>query len=50
MREKSEVSIKEISKILEISTGSVRHHIEKLKKRNMIEHTGSTQKGKWIIK
>ena len=50
LREKPEVSIKEISKTLEISTGSVRHHIEKLKKRNMIEHTGSTKKGKWIIK
>ena len=50
LKEKPEVSIKEISKILEISTGSVRHHIEKLKKRNMIVHTGSTKKGKWIIK
>ena len=50
LREKPEVSIKEISKILEISTGSVRHHMEKLKKRNMIEHIGSTKKGKWIIK
>ena len=32
--------MKEISKILETSSGSVRHHIEKLKKRNMVEHTG----------
>ena len=37
LKEKPEVSIKDISKILEISTGSVRHHIEKLKKRNMVE-------------
>ena len=36
--------MKEISKILETSSGSVRHHIEKLKKRNMVEHTGITQK------
>ena len=50
LRERPEVSIKEISKILEISTGSVRHHMEKLKKKNMIEHIGSTKKGKWIIK
>ena len=50
LRERPEVSIKEISKILEISTGSVRHHMEKLKKENMIEHIGSTKKGKWIIK
>ena len=50
LQEKPEASIKEISKTLDLSIGSVRHHIEKLKKRNMVKHVGSTKKGRWIIK
>ena len=44
-----EISVKEIANILEISVGGVRYHINKMKKNGLIEHIGSTKKGKWVI-
>lgn len=46
---KSDISVNEIAEILEISVGGVRYHINKMKKAGLIEHTGSTKKGKWIV-
>lgn len=44
-----EISIKEIADELEMSISGVRYHIDNLKKEGIIEHIGSTKKGKWII-
>ena len=49
MRETPEISVKEIAQILYISVGDVRYHINKMKESGLIEHIGSTKKGKWII-
>ena len=46
---KPETTINEIAEILGISVGGVRYHINKMKKAGIIEHTGSTKKGKWLI-
>lgn len=46
---KPEISVNEIAEILKISVGGVRYHINKMKKSGLIEHTGSTKKGKWIV-
>lgn len=49
MRETPKISVKEIAQILDISVGGVRYHINKMKESGLIEHIGSTKKGKWII-
>ncbi|MCM1143765.1 MAG: putative DNA binding domain-containing protein [Blautia sp.] len=49
MQESPEISIKEVAEILDISISGVRYHINKMKKRGMLEHQGSTKKGKWIV-
>lgn len=43
------ISVNEIAKILGISVSGVRYHINKMKKTGLIEHTGSTKKGQWIV-
>lgn len=45
MRTRPKISVNEIAKILGISVGGVRYHINKMKKTGLIEHTGSTKKG-----
>lgn len=49
MGEKPAITVKEIASRLKISDGGVRYHINKMKKEGIIEHIGSTKKGKWII-
>lgn len=44
-----EISMKEISCKLNVTTGKVRYYIDMLKKAKMVEHKGSTKKGKWIV-
>ncbi len=43
------ISVKEIAGMLDMSIGGVRYHINKMKKSGMLEHRGSTKKGKWIV-
>ncbi len=50
MREIPDVSVREIAKLLDMSVGGVRYHINKMKKAGRISHVGSTKKGKWIEK
>lgn len=49
METRPKISVNEIAKILGISVGGVRYHINKMKKTGLIDHTGSTKKGQWII-
>ena len=49
MEEKPEIVINEVAEILKMSIGGVRYHINKMKKAGMIEHIGSTKKGRWIV-
>lgn len=44
-----EISMKKISSELNVTTGRVRYYVDMLKKSGMIEHKGSTKKGKWIV-
>ena len=49
LEEHPEISMKKISNELNVTTGKVRYYIDILKKSGMIEHKGSTKKGKWIV-
>lgn len=44
-----EIVVKEIAENLKLSVSGVRYHINKMKKAGVIEHVGSTKKGKWIV-
>lgn len=44
-----EMAVREIAEKLGLSASGVRYHINKMKKSGMIEHIGSTKKGKWIV-
>lgn len=44
-----EMAVREIAEKLGLSASGVRYHINKMKKSGIIEHTGSTKKGKWIV-
>ena len=49
MKESPEISVKKIAKMLDISIGGVRYHINKMKESGVLEHKGSTKKGMWIV-
>lgn len=44
-----EMAVREIAEKLGLSASGVRYHINKMKKSGMLEHIGSTKKGKWIV-
>lgn len=44
-----EIAVKEVAQIMDMSVSGVRYHIEKMKKAGIIEHIGSTKKGKWVV-
>lgn len=44
-----EITVREIAENLGLSISGVRYHINKMKKAGMIEHVGSTKKGKWFV-
>lgn len=44
-----EITVREVAKVMGISVSGARYHIDKMKKNGMIEHIGSTKKGKWIV-
>ena len=50
MKSNQTLTMKDIMKILNISEGSARHNIKKLKDEGRIEHKGSTKSGYWEIK
>ena len=50
MKEAPYISVKELSGMLGISVSGVRYHVNKLRKDGVIEHTGATKKGSWIVK
>ena len=50
MKSNQTLTMKDIMKILNISEGSARHSIKKLKDEGRIEHKGSTKSGYWEIK
>lgn len=49
MKEQPAITVKMIARQLELSVGGVRYHINKLKKDGVVEHTGSSKKGAWLI-
>ena len=49
LESKPEIAVRKVAEVLNMSVGGVRYHIEKMKKAGIIEHTGSTKKGKWIV-
>lgn len=44
-----EITMKDLSEELKVTTGKVRHYIDMLKKSGLLEHEGSTKKGRWIV-
>ncbi len=49
LKAEPETTINAIAGTLGMSVGGVRYHINKMKKAGLIEHSGPTKKGKWII-
>lgn len=49
MREQPAITVKMIAQQLEPSVGGVRYHINKLKKDGIVEHSGSSKKGTWVV-
>ena len=49
MREQPAITIKAIAQQLGLSVGGVRYHINNLKKDGIVEHSGSSKKGTWVI-
>ena len=49
MREQPAITVKLIAQQLGLSVGGVRYHVNKLKKDGIVEHSGSSKKGKWVI-
>ena len=49
LESKPEITVRMIAEVLNMSVSGVRYHIEKMKKAGMIEHVGSTKRGKWIV-
>lgn len=49
LESRPEIAVNKIAEILNISVGGVKYHITKMKKAGIIEHIGSTKKGKWIV-
>lgn len=45
----SSLSQKEISEQLGVNLNTVKYHVNKLKKANIIKHEGTSQKGNWKI-
>lgn len=41
--------MKDLSEELKVTTGKVRYYIDMLKKSGLLEHEGSTKKGRWIV-
>lgn len=50
MKELPEISVKDISEMLRISVSDVGYHVNILRRICMIEHVGSTKRGRWIVK
>ena len=49
MREQPAVTVKKIAEQIGLSISGVRYHVNKLKKDGIVEHIGSSKKGRWVI-
>ena len=49
IREKPEITIKELSEILKISTTAIDKNIQKLKNMNLIKRIGPDKGGYWVV-
>ncbi|MBD5472932.1 MAG: winged helix-turn-helix transcriptional regulator [Lachnospiraceae bacterium] len=49
MEVRPEIAVREVAKFMGMSVSGARYHIDKMKKTGMIEHIGSTKKGRWIV-
>ncbi len=49
LRERPEISVKELAAQLEQTTASIRHHMRMLQKAGVVRHVGSTKAGHWEV-
>ncbi|MBF0234031.1 MAG: putative DNA binding domain-containing protein [Desulfamplus sp.] len=49
IRERSEISVKELAELCALSPHGVQYHINKLKQSGVIRHVGATKAGRWEI-
>lgn len=49
IKEKPEITQKELAQIVGISFDGIKYHIKKLTKTGIIKHEGPTKAGKWVI-
>ena len=49
MREQPAVTVKKIAEQIGLSISGVRYHVNKMKKDGIVEHIGSSKKGRWVI-
>ena len=49
MREHPAVTVKKIAEQIGLSISGVRYHVNKMKKDGIVEHIGSSKKGRWVI-
>ena len=50
MKEKPTISQTTMATSLNVNTNTLKYHVLKLKEKGIIERTGSSQKGRWIVK
>jgi predicted HTH transcriptional regulator len=49
IRSKPEITRKEFANVTGITSDGIKYHLDKMRKQNMIRHTGATKKGQWEI-
>jgi ATP-dependent DNA helicase RecG len=49
IRKNSQISVKDLSKLVELSIGGVRYHLEDLKKKGILKRIGPDRGGHWEI-
>ena len=49
IRQKPEITRKEIAKIIGLSADGVKYHLDVLRRKRCILHVGPTKKGRWKI-
>lgn len=50
IRENPKITVKSISRMVEITEDGIRYHIKKLKKQGLLEYIGASRSGHWEIK
>lgn len=49
LRENPEITRKELSQKLNLTTDGMKYHLTKLRKQGRIIHEGATKAGRWIV-